>query len=1025
MNTLLRKITHIGLGLLMAATVLGAALQPGRTALAASAAAPAGAASYARLEATLPAATCSLVGLTRTCELWATTGTLTLVDGAVVPIWGYTDVNGGSAQLPGPTLIANEGETIEIILHNTLTFTTSLSVPGQDLVPDLDGIAPGGTKTYTFTAANVGTYAYEAGLSLSQTGFEGYRQVMMGLFGALIVRPAGQPTWAYSDAGSAFDDEALLVFSEIDPAFNAAPDTFPMIDYQPRYWLINGQSYSQTATILTAPGNTVLLRYLNAGVQERTIGLLGLRQTVLGEDSSALPVINRYTVVAETLGAGQALDTLAQIPVSVTVGTLFPLYNTGLQQLHNNGQLSGGTVAFGGIITFLEVVGGSSLPDVGPLASAVTVSPNPATGLNDVILSAVLDETTTGASNVVAAEYFTDTLGAEGSGIPITVPVPGVTVNVSATISAATLSGWPHGDITFYVRGQDANGNWGPVSSDVLDLVKTGPEVRGMSLTPTHANGTRSVAIQATADDSRIGEVDVVAAEYFIDAPGVNGSGNPMNLNMIAPLVSLNASIPAATVNALPEGDHTIYIHAQDALGNWGDFATIALVVDKTGPLATGLSLGPNPNNGTLSINSSSYAVRLEASFSDMGVATSPIARAEGFIDTAGATGSGFPFFPRDAVFNGITEPGFVDIPLSTIRMLSPGEHTILFRAMDAAGNWGSLASMSIIIDKTGPASSNLYTVPPDPLPPAITFITLFGDITDPPNGSAPASSLAAAEWFRGTDPGKGSANPMTAFDGAFDSPNEQAVATINVGSWPNGTHVIYVRGKDRAGNWGEVISTTINVSGNVLAALLVNGFETGDLTGWAAATGGVSVSPEAAMDGGQYGLRAPLNGLTPAYVVDETPTAAASYHVSFFFDPNSVDTFGEAVDIFVGRNADNAPIFGIQFESSAGIPEVRAWALSNGSPIYTAWHDIADAPQKLELVWWSQTDGSLSLWLDGVQLEALNGLDTSADLLEKIWLGPSQGLTGAMSGVFYFDGFNSRLEYFNITRIYLPMMVR
>ena len=43
----------------------------------------------------------------------------------------------------------------------------------------------------------------------------------MGLYGALVVRPAtaGQ---AYDDAATAFDDEAVLVLSEIDPALNNA-----------------------------------------------------------------------------------------------------------------------------------------------------------------------------------------------------------------------------------------------------------------------------------------------------------------------------------------------------------------------------------------------------------------------------------------------------------------------------------------------------------------------------------------------------------------------------------------------------------------------------------------------------------------------------------------------------------------------------------------------------------------------------------------------------------------------------------
>ncbi|MEJ2210852.1 MAG: hypothetical protein P8129_17695, partial [Anaerolineae bacterium] len=60
----------------------------------------------------LPPETCTLVNTTRTCELWATTGTLTMPDSAVIPVWGFTDVSGGAAQVPGPVIVANAGETL-------------------------------------------------------------------------------------------------------------------------------------------------------------------------------------------------------------------------------------------------------------------------------------------------------------------------------------------------------------------------------------------------------------------------------------------------------------------------------------------------------------------------------------------------------------------------------------------------------------------------------------------------------------------------------------------------------------------------------------------------------------------------------------------------------------------------------------------------------------------------------------------------------------------------------------------------
>ncbi len=116
--------------------------------------------------ATLPATSCTSTGPTsRTCNLWATTGSLTLPDGAVVTIWGYADTMTGTAQLPGPTLIVNEGDVVTVNLTNTLASDTALLFQGLDMIPDLTGAAAGGgTATYTFTASAPGTYLYEAGL---------------------------------------------------------------------------------------------------------------------------------------------------------------------------------------------------------------------------------------------------------------------------------------------------------------------------------------------------------------------------------------------------------------------------------------------------------------------------------------------------------------------------------------------------------------------------------------------------------------------------------------------------------------------------------------------------------------------------------------------------------------------------------------------------------------------------------------------------------------------------------------------
>jgi len=105
-----------------------------------------------------------------------------------------------------------------------------------------------------------------------------------------------------------------------------------------------------------------------------------------------------------------------------------------------------------------------------------------------------------------------------------------------------------------------AAGNWGVFNSIVLRLDKAGPATSSIVLTPAVSDGSVAVAIQATASDAATGNSDVVAAEYTIDG----GAASPMALNQVAPVVSLTATIPASTMQALSEGGHTLAIRSQD-----------------------------------------------------------------------------------------------------------------------------------------------------------------------------------------------------------------------------------------------------------------------------------------------------------------------------------------------------------------------------------------------------------------------------------------------------------------------------
>lgn len=943
--------------------------------------------------APLPAQTCSAG-----CALYADEGTIALPDGGTAPIWGFTDTDGGTASVPGPVIIVNEGETFAVEFTNNITNEMiSLQFGGVDgLVPDLTGIGFGETKTYTFTASTPGTFRYEAGLTPN-----GGRQVMMGLFGAFIVRPA-TANQAYNDVDSAYDVEALLIFHELDPDFNADPNNTLVQHFAPHYRFINGKAYNDTEMISVAPGDKVLLRYLNAGVEERSMGVLGLRQTVIATDGFMYPY--SYRVIAETIGAGETKDMLVEIPSPVMDGQQYSLYNTGVVQMHNNGvHTADGSVAFGGIYTYFEVTGGGTAPAVGPLASNVVVSPTLTSG--NVDLEVDFDLNMTG-QNVTGYRVY---LGGLGTAVLTdTVAVPANAVSVAAIIPAAELTTLTPGQIPVYVQGQAADGTWGAVNSGFFELVVDGPIITSLQMSANPVNGTKDVILMATADSTSMGAATVEAAEYFLvpagDLPGADGTGTAFTFTGGSAIANLSLDILAADLPAI-EGEYDVYVHAQDSLGNWGGYATIKLTVDKTGPAAIGDKLWPSPNNGYLSVNSITYGVRLEIRITDFSV----IEDAEMFFDATIPEGAGVPMIAKDALFNSNTENAYANISLSTVRSWPDGVNQVYFRALDAAGNWGAVQSLPLVIDKTGPDVTNI-NVTPDPANPSQGQIgvTLTADATDPAAGG---SGIKTAEWFVGVDPGVGNGTPMQAVDGAFDIPGESTealTADINVTRWRNGVYTLYVRAQDTASNWSPVpASVTIEVQGNNVSVLFTDGFETNNFVGWTNVVGNVAVTADAAMTG-NLGFEAQLLGNAPSYLVGQTPQVnQGSYNITFQFNPTTSSSGTGGQTIFIAKDIAGNGIFGLTYDNVTGGagPELAVFVNDGLLPgEKSAGSHITAAPQDIKMVW-NADAGTLEFFVNGVPEAQLTGASVNA-MMSEIVLGPSAGLNAGATGVQYYDNF-------------------
>lgn len=360
--------------------------------------------------------------------LTAKAGMISMPDGNSIYSWSYASDN-SDFQFPGPVLCVNQGDTVTIILNNQLPEATSLMVLGIENLqangvlaqPEFtagsltslitSAAANGGSATYSFVASKPGTYLYESGTDVG-------KQVQMGLYGALVVRPAGHPDYAYTDnANNPVDQflpatEYVMLLSELDPALHQAVErgqAYNATALHPRYWLINGRAFPDTIAANNAPwlpaqpyGSLVhltvkdlnvnptqppaLIRYLNAGSLAHPFHPHGQNGRVIARD--ATPLVNgasqdlSFETFAFSIGPGQTWDQLYEYkdaehfnpttnPVPVTIPQLSNLtfkdsatYYSGSPYLGRKGALPVGVVSYNQCGEFYMVFHSHALNEV-------------------------------------------------------------------------------------------------------------------------------------------------------------------------------------------------------------------------------------------------------------------------------------------------------------------------------------------------------------------------------------------------------------------------------------------------------------------------------------------------------------------------------------------------------------------------------------------------------------------------------------------------------------------------------------
>ena len=113
--------------------------------------------------------------------------------------------------------------------------------------------------------------------------------------------------------------------------------------------------------------------------------------------------------------------------------------------------------------------------------------------------------------------------------------------------------------------------------------------------------------------------------------------------------VAAPPSASAATISA-PGSSGVVSVHAKDAAGNWGPYATINLTVDATGPTTSGLTADPSANNGSYGQSSGNPSVRISATSATPRPAARGSRQARASSTPPVANGTGFPFTATDGV---------------------------------------------------------------------------------------------------------------------------------------------------------------------------------------------------------------------------------------------------------------------------------------------------------------------------------------------------------------------------------------
>jgi plastocyanin len=286
---------------------------------------------------------------------YITDGTVTMITGESVYLRGFSS-SSTSLNVPGESMVVQEGDTVTIKIVNTLSSTHNFVISGMVNT----SIGAGQTKSVTFTAKNPGSYLYYDSSNAPYNA-------MLGLHGGFAVMPLNKPNQLYSGSPT-FVQQYFWIFNDIDPIWNAAlkAGKTPTTAYTPRYFTINGLggrppgapgSHDPNIDGLVDPrsalhgsiGDRTLIRMFNVGRADQSVHTHANHMEWLTENGQVRPDIWKKDCIylEGNMGATDAIYPFETPPDS------WPPASTGIYPMHLHTEMSqtagGGYYMFGAL----------------------------------------------------------------------------------------------------------------------------------------------------------------------------------------------------------------------------------------------------------------------------------------------------------------------------------------------------------------------------------------------------------------------------------------------------------------------------------------------------------------------------------------------------------------------------------------------------------------------------------------------------------------------------------------------------